>query len=137
MQPRLYQKRHIKHNGPLASQPIQHHRLRNGPPDARVHDAVEPLALLVVVEHNISYRCPVQRPIWLQDPVGSKVSDNHVKAGCTWLDDFASEDVGVNDWYLMLGQQARYCRLACLIRLSSRRAGSAGEGKEKEKGLRH
>lgn len=59
------------------------------------------------------------------------MSDDNVKAGCTWLDDFASEDVGVNDWYLVLGQQAGYRRLAYLVSSSASRAGPAGEGKEK------
>ena len=67
-------------------------------------DRVQPPSLVRIVKHDIANRAPVQgEAIRLEDPVRPEMRNDEGVAGRPWLDHFASEQVGIDEWEVVLG----------------------------------
>lgn len=68
-------------------------------------ETVQPCPLIRVMKDYIAYSGSVERPILSQDPVRAKMLYDAAEARCTGVDDFPSEDIGVDDGDPMLGEE--------------------------------
>lgn len=71
-----------------------------------VDNLIQRPPLLLVIEYDGTQLLPVKSTLGSED-VCSKVLDDLRKSGCTRFDNFASDDIGVNDGYMFSCEELR------------------------------